>query len=224
VIAGMVALANTCAIDGSNHCTDNKYHNADNGTTEGLFAAGQASNDMGFSEQSFFIRAHAPDTPLFIISMPWGPSQQSLLYSDTFVTSAATCGPVTACATDAQAFTTLMTSVSMKNYIVRSEDLPTGSPWRTLLVANEAFWAQGDIRAHPLYEQFARVLPTAVPYPNTFTAGIQTSMGQGICTALKISLPTYGCKGVPAPPAMSDSPAPMAGSGVAKAAVARHGL
>jgi len=194
VITNLVSLSNTCAYQNVNNCTNNYYHNQPNGATEQVFATGQASSDMGFSEQSFFVNLYGPVNPLYVTPTPWGQNPQPLLFSDAFVSSKATCGPSTACATDATAFTTLMTGVAMKNYIVESQDLPSGAPWRTLLVSNAGFWQQPQILNNPLYQQYSRVFATAQPFPNTFTAVQQATMGSQICAALKAQQPAFVCK------------------------------
>lgn len=194
VIGNLVSLSNTCAYQNVNNCTNDYYHNQPNGSTEQVFATGQASSDMGFSEQSFFVNYYGPVTPLYVTPAPWGQTPQPLLYSDAFVSSAATCAQATPCATDATSFTTLMTGLPMKNYIVSSQDLPQGSPWRTLLVSNASFWTQPQIMNNALYQQYGRVFQTAQPFPNTFTAQQQTTMASQVCGALKAQQPAFVCK------------------------------
>lgn len=194
VIGNLVSLSNTCAYQNVNNCTNDYYHNQPNGATEQVFATGQASSDMGFSEQSFFVNLYGPITPLYVTPAPWGQTPQPLLFSDAFVSNKATCASATPCAADATAFTTLMTGVAMKNYIVESQDLPPGTPWRTLLVSNAGFWAQPQIMNNALYQQYSRVFATAQPFPNTFTAALQASMGSQICAALKAQQPAFVCK------------------------------
>lgn len=193
VIDNLVSLSDACAFDGVNNCTNGVFHGGANGTTEQVFATGNASTDMGFSEQSFFINYYAPPAPLYVIPAPWGQQPQPLLFSDTFVTSRATCATSSACASDAQAFTTLMTSLDMKNYIVEAQDLEPGSPWRTLLVAAEAFYQQPQIVQNPLYQQYQQVFATAQPFPNAFTAQSQADMAAAVCASLKQAQPAYVC-------------------------------
>ncbi|HEX7884716.1 MAG TPA: hypothetical protein VF474_01950 [Phenylobacterium sp.] len=197
VIASLVSLSDTCNLNGADICTNNTVHNlnnASNGASEQIFATGGASADVGFSEQSFYVNLYGPATPLYVIPTPWGQTPQPLLFQDVFVSSAATCGPSTPCAADATAFTTLMTGMAMKNYITQSQDLPAGSPWRTLLVANAGFWNQPAVQANPVYQQVSGVFATARPFPNTFTAAVQTNMAQSICKSLQASRPAYVCK------------------------------
>ncbi|WJV62098.1 hypothetical protein PCO86_19280 [Pectobacteriaceae bacterium CE70] len=194
VVKQLVTLSDTCEHNGINKCTNNTYHHAPNGTTEQVFATGQASTDMGFSEQSFFIQLYqSTHDPLYVTPTPWGEKPQPLLFQDSFVSSAATCSPGSNCAADAQAFTTLMTSVAMKNYIVQSKDLPAGSPWRTLLVANQQFWQQPLITDNAYYQQLRPIFATAQAFPNNFTEQVQTEMATQICTALKQQQPMFVC-------------------------------
>jgi hypothetical protein len=192
-ISNLVALTNTCADGTTNICTNNTVHGMPNGGAEQQFATGEASNDMGFSEQSFFINLYNGPAPLYAIATPWGQTPQPLLFEDAFVTNKSTCAPSTSCAGDASNFTDMMTSISMKNYIVQSMDLPAGTPWRTLLVANETFWNQQIVQTNPMYQQYQAVLATAQPFPNTWTATQQTSMGEEICKALKQQQAAYVC-------------------------------
>lgn len=194
VIANLIQLTDTCDDAGTNNCTNNTYHNEANGTTEQVFATGNAGSDMGFSEQSFFINYYGPVSPLYAVSAPWGPTLQPLMYADAFVSNSSTCAPGSQCAADATAFTTLMTALPMKNYIVESQDLAAGSPWRTLLVSTQAFYSQPQIQANPMYQQYVQAFPTAAAYPNDFTAAVQSSMAFGICGALQAQRPAYVCK------------------------------
>lgn len=210
VIKQLVALSDTCEKSGVNPCTNNTFHNLPNGASEQVFASGQASSDMGFSEQSFFVNLYRSpqNAPLYVTPVPWGEKPQPLLFQDGFVTSAATCAPGSNCASDAQAFTTMMTSVATKNYIVQSQDLAAGTPWRTLLVANQKFWQQPLITGNSYYQQLQPIFTTAAPFPNNFTAQVQTTMGNQICTALKQLQPSYACKISVAKQANSLSPQP----------------
>lgn len=194
VIGNLVGLTDYCLRSGANHCTNGTYHGGGNGTTEQVFASGDASNDMGFSEQSFFINLYGPVSPLYIMPAQWGATPQPLLFEDAFVTNSTTCSAATPCAADAVSFINLMTSLTMKNYIVQSKDLPANTPWRTLLVANDSFWNQPIIIDHPLYQQYKPALANGRPFPNTFTAALQSAMGTQICNALKQKQPSYVCK------------------------------
>ncbi|HIE0706523.1 hypothetical protein I0Y69_03950 [Serratia ureilytica] len=194
VIQQLVSLSDTCAFNGVNKCTNNTYHNGANGNTEQVFASGQASTDMGFSEQSFFVNLYSStQKPLYVVPTPWGEHPQPLLFEDAFVSNAATCPPASQCAANAQAFTTLMTGTAMKNYIVQSKDLPAGSPWRTLLVATQAFWQQPSITGNSYYQQLAPIFSTAQAFPNNFTPQSQVDMANGICAALKQQQPNFVC-------------------------------
>lgn len=197
-ITNLVNLTNTCAFASANNCTNGTYHGSPNGTTEQTFATGHAGADIGFSEQSFFVNLYGPVSPLYAVPAAWGQALQPLLFADSFVTSAATCTNGSACGNDAAAFTTLMTSLPMKNYIVQSRDLPQGTPWRTLLVSQTNFYSQPQIQANPMYAQYWPVIrpgaqPAPQPFPNTFTAQLQTQMATSICQALKVQQPNYVC-------------------------------
>lgn len=193
VITNIAQFTDTCAYNNINNCTNNFFHNQPNGTTEQVFATGNASDDMGFSEQSFYVNFNGWNASLYVTVAQWGQQNQPLLYSDTFVTSKATCPSASQCASDATAFTTLMTGAAMKTYIVTTQDLPAGSPWRTLLVATQPFYSQPEIMNNALYQQFTRVFSNGQAYPNSFTAAVQDSMGTQICAALKAQRPNYYC-------------------------------
>lgn len=210
VIANLVSLSDACGLAGVDICTNNTVHGLNNGGAEQIFATGGAGADMGFSEQSFFVNLYGPVTPLYVIPTPWGKAPQPLLFQDAFVTSAANCPTASPCAGDAQALTTLMTSMAMKTYITQSQDLPAGSPWRTLLAANANFWNQPAVQANPVYQQVSGVFSTAQPFPNNFTATTQTGMGIAICKALQASRPAYVCKTSVAAPQLVPAPAPAA--------------
>jgi hypothetical protein len=197
VIANLASLTTQCAtvtLTG-NPCTNGTIHTDDGnnpGASERIFASGSAPLDVGFSERSFFIGTASGSLPSTIIPVPWGPQAQPLLFADSFVTSKSNCPPASACTSDAAAFIDLMTSVAMRNYIVMSQDLGSSWPWRTLLVANQAFYAQPAIAANPVYRQVGSVFASAQPFPNNFTGDIKSSMGQGVCQALK-QVVTYTC-------------------------------
>lgn len=197
VITNLVSLTDTCAYGGGNNCTNGVNHsaeNAQNGAIETIFANGDANTELAFSEQSFFMKATTPAINLYVAPGVWGQSPQPLLFSDVFVSSAATCPPQSDCAADATAFTSLMTGLAMKNYIVQAQDLPQGTPWRTLLVPLASFYEQDVVKANALYPQYARVFGTAEPFPNNFTADLQTQMAFAVCAALKADQPAYVCK------------------------------
>lgn len=212
VISNLLKLTATCNDDGTNNCTNNVYHSGANGTTEQVFATGHSGSDMGFSEQSFYINYYGPVSPLYSVIAPWGAKPQPLLFADAFVTNSSTCKPGTPCAADAAALTTMMTDLPMKNYIVQSQDLPAGTPWRTLLVATQGFYAQPQIANNPMYQQYTKVFPTAAAYPNNFTEEGQPEMAVGICKALKAQDPTYVCNSGTAdaatPPSAANDNAP----------------
>jgi len=193
VIANLVALAGTCVIGGSNLCIDGTYHGASAGTTEQVFSHAASAADVGFSEQSFYTRLAGTTNSLYVAPMPWGPNPQPLLFADSFVTNSTTCQPTSQCGIDAANLITLMTSVQMKTYITTSQDYPKGTPWRTLLVPYASFYSQQDIANNSLYQQYQQVFQTAQPFPNTWTAAQQASMGAQICAALQASLPNYSC-------------------------------
>jgi thiamine pyridinylase len=194
VINNLVLLTDGCDSGGVNNCTNNKYHDMPNGATESVLATKQASDDMGFSEQSFYINLYGPVQPLYAIPAAWGQTAQPLLFSDVFVTNKSTCAQGTVCADDATAFTTLMTGAAMKSYIVESSDLPPGTPWRTLLVSTQPFYQQAKIVSNPMYQQYVSVFANGKPFPNNFTESLQTTMSYAICTALKAQRPAYKCK------------------------------
>ena len=132
VIDRMVQFGTDCTIDGGNPCTDNRYHDAADGSVERAFATGEAPNDLGFSERSFLLVSDTP-TPekLSVIPLPWGDSAGArvFVYSDAFVTNKQTCESAT-CQADSVEFSAFMTSVDTKKYIAFSADLPYGAPPR----------------------------------------------------------------------------------------------
>jgi thiamine pyridinylase len=194
VIQNMLTVAATCATNNANPCIDGTYHgSATPGVTEQAFATGQAGADMGFSEQSFYINTYAPAAPLYVTPAVWGNQPQPLLFSDAFVTSSANCPNGTPCSADAAAFTTLMSGQAVKAYIVEALDLGSGSPWRTLLVATQPFYARPEIANNPMYQQYTPVFATALAFPNMFTGSLQTQMKTQICQALKAAQPNYSC-------------------------------
>ena len=193
VIDNLVQIANTCNFGGLNNCINGGYKVLPNGGIEQLFANGKVSMVSDYSEQSFFIlNDQKSQAPLYVSPMPWGPTPSPLLYADGFVTNAATCSSAP-CSSDSTAFTTLMTSAAMKNYITSSTDDPSGTAWRRLLVATKPFWSQPAIQSDPLYQRFAQVLNSGNPFPNYLTAAQQTSISQGACAALKAQLSGYAC-------------------------------
>lgn len=197
VISQLVALSDTCQKKGVgiNQCTNGYFYNGTGVTPEQAFATGQSSTEMGFSEQSFYVNLYrsSQSAPLYVIPVPWGQNAQPLLFQDSFVTSASTCKPGSQCSRDAQAFTTMMTGVAMKNYIVQSQDLPAGTPWRTLLVPTQPFWQQSQIVNNAYYQQLRPILDSAAPFPNNFTESVQTAMDTQVCVALKAQRPQFDC-------------------------------
>lgn len=197
VIKNLASLASTCSVSGTNNCVNSTYHNEADGATEQLLATGQASNDLGFSEQSFYILLFEPSKqPVYAIPFPWGANPQPVLFTDAFVTNSATCS-TQPCAGDSQSFTAMMTSAPMKTFIAFSVDLPPNSPPRHLLVATQPFWSQSQVQQDPLYQQFSTVLQNAQPFPNWFTQQNQTAMSTQVCAALQQQIPAYVCPASP---------------------------
>lgn len=197
VIANLVQLTDSCAFGSINNCTNGWYQNSGNSAAERAYANTLAWTDISSSEQSFFINLYGADRPLYAIPAPWGSAPQPLLFADIFVSNRSTCPPASPCASDATAFTTLMTGAAMKTYIVTSQDLPTGAPWRTLLAATQPFYQQTIIEKSFLYEQLTKIFSSARPFPNSFTQDQQAAMESQICTALKAQRPNYACNTTP---------------------------
>jgi len=194
VIANLSSIVATCAFELANTCVDGTNHAEPNGTIERVFANGNARSDMGFSEQSFYVVLNQTIAGnLAIVPTAWGEHPQPLLYSDTFVTNKSTCS-ADPCQTDSAAFTSLMTGSAMKSFIAFSQDLSPDVPPRHLLVATQPFWNLDQVKADPVYQQVAPVLPIGKPFPNAITQQQQATMDSKICVALKAEMPNYKCK------------------------------
>lgn len=194
-IAELVALTDTCAVNSTNNCTNGTYHNSTvPGVTEKDFAQGKANAVLDFSEQSFYIKTYGMTKPLYVVPGAWGMQIQPLLFSDSFVTSKATCAVNSACSRDATSFIAMMTDPGMKLNIVNAVDLAGTPPKRTLLVATASFYDLPEIKSDPLYQQYSQVFVTAKPFPNNFTPELQNTMKTSICAALKEKRPAYACK------------------------------
>ena len=187
-------MVDTCEFNQSNECIDNTFHSDPDGTQERIFAAGNSSDDLGFSEQSFYISLNqlVPGA-LTIIPARWGDREQPLLYADSFVNNKTTCASGQ-CAKDSSTFTSLMTSSPIKTYIAYSQDLSPGSPPRHLLVATSPFWRQDTVKGDPIYQQLEPIVLAGQPFPNSFSKELQGKMGTEICKALKGRVPDYHCK------------------------------
>ncbi|RMB12039.1 carbohydrate ABC transporter substrate-binding protein (CUT1 family) [Eilatimonas milleporae] len=196
VITNLTTLTEKCNFDDGNKCIDDTYHDAANGTTEQVLATGRAKTDVGFSEQSFYIKLYGGPEPLWAIGTPWGNTINPLLYTDAFVRSAANCAD-DPCKTDGQAFIALMTSDPMKTFITQSQDLDDHAPYRRLLTATKSFYELPWVKEDALYTQFHTVFETGASFPNNITDEQQTSIGTQVCAALKAQNPAYVCKSEP---------------------------
>ncbi len=188
VIDKLIQFGADCAINGDNPCTDNRYHKAADGSIERAFAGGEAPNDLGFSERSFFLVSDlATPESLSVIPMPWGdsPDARPLIYSDAFVTNSQTCSSA-ACQADSQGFSAFMTTVAVKKTIAFSKDLPYGSAARHLLPATKAFYDPKVLKDDPIYTQVLKTLLEKSPraYLNNFTPQMQHDLLSGICPSL----------------------------------------
>ena len=194
ILDNLVKLTGTCDNQNINRCINGVYHGLADGGTEEIFAFGNAGAAIGFSEQSFYIKEFGGAAkPITAIPATWGNSGgPSLLYNDTFVTNSSTCA-TNPCATDSANFSAMMTSLAMKNYIVFSSDLPTGNPWRRLLVATAEFWQQSAIVNDPLYSQFAKVFLNAQPFSNILTEAQRDELSSKACKLLKSRMPQFEC-------------------------------
>jgi hypothetical protein len=194
VIDELLSLVDTCTFSQMNECIDNTFHSDPDGTKERIFAAGNSSDDLGFSEQSFYISLNqlVPGA-LTIIPARWGDREQPLFYADSFVNNKATCASGQ-CVKDSSTFTTLMTSSAMKTYIAYSHDLTSDAPPRHLLVATSPFWDLDTVKSDPIYQQLVPIVRAGQPFPNSFSKNLQSKMGTEICIALKNRIPGYHCK------------------------------
>lgn len=195
VVANLNTVSNECAFNSANECiTQSGYKSESDGQVAKLLSNGTTSTYMGFSEQSFYIELFGGDiSQLYLIPMLWGTTQSPMLYTDAFVTSQANCS-VAPCLTDAIAFTDIMITDDMRNYIAFSQDLPAGSPARHLAVATRSFYAQAAVIGDPIYSQLIPVVNGANAFPNYITEAEQASIHQGVCTDLKAINPAYECK------------------------------
>jgi thiamine pyridinylase len=197
VIDKMIQFGADCAINGDNPCTDNRYHKAADGSVERAFAGGEAQNDLGFSERSFFLVSDlATPQSLSVTPMPWGdsPDARPYVYSDAFVTNSQTCSSA-ACQADSQSFSAFMTSVGVKKNIAFSKDLPYGSAARHLLPATKAFYDPTVLKGDPIYTQVLKAFLERSPraYLNNFTPQMQHDLLSGICTSLQKMDPKWIC-------------------------------
>ena len=103
VIDNLAELTGFCAVDGTNNCTNDFYHDRADCYIAAAFAQGGASTYVGFSEQSFYILLNEADrsAPLYATEIAYGPQEVPLLYVDAFTVNAATCPSGSACDGDA---------------------------------------------------------------------------------------------------------------------------
>lgn len=212
VVANINTISSECAFSGANDCiTQSGYKSLPDGQVAKLLADGTTSTYMGFSEQSFYIELFGGDlSQLSLTPMLWGTQQTPMLYTDAFVTSQANCA-ADPCLSDAKAFTGLMVSDQMRNYIAFSGDLPGGTPPRHLAVATQSFYQQANVKSDPIYSQLIPYLPTANAFPNFLMAQDQAYIHQGTCQALQALNPAIECKlvdGESRNPAINRSSAP----------------
>ncbi len=195
VINNINSITNECAFGGDNKCiTQSGYKALPDGQVARLLAEGQTSTYMGFSEQSFYVQLYGGNVDnLYLTPMLWGAAQSPMLYTDAFVTSKANCS-ADPCLSDAAAFSSMMVSNDMRNYIAFSQDLPAGSPPRHLAVATQAFYQQPQVQADHIYSQLAPIVAAANAFPNYVDATGQVYIHQGACQALKALNPAYECK------------------------------
>lgn len=194
VIDSLKKLARTCEFESENHCVDGSNHAQPDGGIERVFANGNASAEIGFSEQSFYIASNQTVSGnLTMVPVPWGERPNPLLYVDAFVTSKATCAAGD-CQNDSAALTSLMTSATMKTYIAFSQDLSVDASPRHLLVATQPFWDQDVVKNDLVYQQAITVVRAGKPFPNDFTKQTASEMDIKICNALKAGMTRYQCK------------------------------
>ena len=198
VIGRMAKFATFCAQSNTDPCIDGTFHNAQDGAVEQAFDAGYATNDMGFSERSFFLALYqqAP-AALSLVPVPWGdqPNAPKLAYSDAFVTSQSTCAK-DPCAADAAGFAAFMTGAATKKYIAMASDLPVGESARHLIVATKPFYDDDDVKADPVYAQVVSgfLKGEVQPYLVSFTPKLQYDLLSGICPVLQQQSPGWKCK------------------------------
>ena len=195
VIDNLAELTGFCAVDGTNNCTNDFYHDRADGYIAAAFAQGGASTYVGFSEQSFYILLNEADrsAPLYATEIAYGPQEVPLLYVDAFTVNAATCPSGSACDGDAADFFGRIDALQDLNMTAYSWDLDLDAPPRRLLVASRDFWDQPHVQNDRLYSQFLGQVSDAHAFPNTISAAQQADIYNGVCQALKARNPAYAC-------------------------------
>lgn len=204
VVARMAQIAISCEHKDGNPCTDNRFHDADDGTVEREFNKAHALAAIGFSERSFYLDYYAKSrASLHLTPFPWGDDADAthLVYVDAFVVNAHTCREE-ACKNQATQLARFVNEPGTKEHIVFSLDLPTGSPARHLLPASRAFYKDSAVIQDPLYQQVQATLlsKTLLPYLNNITPALQYKVLTDLCDLLIAASPGWTCI-APAPPA-----------------------
>jgi len=191
-IANLLTLTDQCNANNNNKCTNNYYHNLDEGELPKLFAQQKNTAYLGFTEHAFYIRLF-DQRPFFAIPVPWGKKINPLAYTDAYVVNKYRCNNPK-CLMAFKNFTDYMNSYPTRKWIVYSEDLPPNLPPRHLFPAIKEFYAHLSPTLNDgIYEEFMKIIPVTRAMPS-FKLKNRIEFHKKICKIIKTSHPQYHCE------------------------------
>ena len=119
------------------------------------------------------------ESELHIVGAKLGDYDNPLLWVDVLTINASNCDFT--CVGDATSFASYINDPATREWIVFSEDAPSGSPPRYLMPGTSTFYDLERVQNDPYYPQFYAVVSRAIAFPNQPLPTHRDTMYAGVC-------------------------------------------
>jgi thiamine pyridinylase len=186
-LSGLKSVENVCRAS-CDACLDNTYHEAPNLAAD-RFAWERAGALIGYSERLHHVlRSRSDKAPLFMASVPFGPTSRPILFVDALVVSK-NCKE--SCAKDARAFADFLTRDDVLRFVLMSEDTDAEVRRipRYLLPATLSVFRVPAVAADPYYPHLERIISDASPFPTGGLYSRREDLKKQLTEALEATTP-----------------------------------
>jgi thiamine pyridinylase len=179
VLRDLARISALCSGRGGNRCLAGSYELPDTAAED--FAKGELTALLGYSEELYYIRKRLKDTPTYIAMAPLGRANNPIVFVDALTVRSTASERVLDAATR---FAQYLTSPSVQEFILMSEDGPTGAIPRYIIPAETSAYTATVMR-DPFFARIKRDVAGAVPFPNGGLPEARKAMEKIITSALK---------------------------------------
>ncbi len=194
----LIELMDDCNTDGENKCL-NKYYHHNSTEAAKVFARGDATSFMGFSERMFDVLSYNSSLVpggVNIISAKFGnssSSSNSIMWVDGLVLNANRSDEQSR--RDAINFSQYINKPETREWIAFSRDNESGTapPPRYLMPATRDFYQLQAVLDDPYYPQFESILEYAMSFPNKGFPEIREEKYNQVCSYIQVKIPNTTC-------------------------------